>query len=289
MSKGLCIYLTSLLAALIGWVWWKAPAVAELGHVAPFEGLIATTVLYLCSHVLRMFRLVLLTLDKRNKAFPLVSAHALTALPSSFIPFKLGEVLRLIALFHVFDTRQKAIAVWLTERFGDVLVITVFILGFYLLNIKVPAEMRAVFIIFVLASGTGLLGLFAVAKVFVYLNRHLVLTSLSPRGLILLRTSHALRSLEINIHRSIEGRASGFLLLSALIWLFEIMALSLFINLLAVGDPDFAELFATGLLATLHGDGQNAFRVYQSIVLVVLTVVFLLAAWLAARFKITRI
>jgi hypothetical protein len=236
-----------------------------------------------------MLRLILLTLDKRNNAFFLVAAHALTALPSSFLPFKLGEILRLAAFFRVVDTRQKAIAVWLAERFGDVLIITLFIFCLYLLDIKVPPSMRFVFIIFILVSGVGLVGLFAVAKAFVYLNRHLVLTSLSSRGLLLLRISYVLRSLEASIHRSIEGRLSGFLLLSVLIWFFEILALSLFISLLSVGEPDFAELFASGLLASLSSGNQNAFGIYQSLALVVLTVVFLLAVWLVARFKITRI
>jgi len=144
MSKGLRIYLALLLAVVVGWLWRSAPAVAEFAD-AHWAGLLGITALYLCSHVLRMLRLVLLTLDKRNDAFPLVSAHALTALPSSFLPFKLGEVLRLAAFFRVFDTRQKAIAVWLAERFGDVLVITVFIFGLYLLDIKVPPGMRCRF------------------------------------------------------------------------------------------------------------------------------------------------
>jgi len=262
--------------------------VAEIAESQPL-GLLGITALYICSHVLRMFRLVLLTLDKRNSAFPLVAAHALTAFPSSFLPFKLGEILRLVAFFRVFETRQKAVAVWLAERFGDVLVITAFILGLYLLNINVPPGMRAVFIIFVLASGVGLVGMFAVAKIFVYLNRHLVLTSLSPRGLRLLRISHVLRNLETSIHRSLEGRVSGFLLFSVLIWFFEILALSLFINLLSIGEPDLAELFASGLLASLPIGSQNAFGIYQSLALVALTVVFLLAVWLATHFKITRL
>lgn len=288
MSKSLRIYLALLLAVVFGWLWWSAPAVADFAD-AHWVGLLGITALYLCSHVLRMLRLVLLTLDKRNNAFPLITAHALTALPSSFLPFKLGEVLRLAAFFRACDSRQKAIAVWLAERFGDVLVITVFIFSLYLLEIKVPSEMRVVFIVFVLVSGIGLLGLFAVAKVFVYLNRHLVLTSLSPRGLLLLRTSNVLRGLEISILRSIEGRVSGFLLLSVLIWLFEILALSFFISLLSIGKPDFAELFAFGLLASLPSGGQEAFGLYQSLALVALTVVFLLAVGFAARFKITRI
>lgn len=289
MSKSLSIYLTLLLAIVIGWLWWHTPVVADISHVTNWTGLFGITMLYLCSHVFRMLRLVLLTLDKRDNAFSLVSAHALTALPSSFLPFKLGEVLRLVAFFRVYDVRQKAIAVWLAERFGDILVLTVFIFSLYLLDIKIPPSMQAVFIIFVLVSGIGLFGLFAIANVFVYLNRHLVHTSLSPRGLVILRTSHALRGLEKSIHRSIEGRVSGFLLLSVLIWFFEIMALSLFIKLLAIDEPHFAELFASGLLASLPAGSQGSFGVYQSLALVVLTIVFLLAVWLVARFKITRI
>lgn len=284
MSNSLRVYLTLLLALVFAWLWWSAPTVAKIAE-SHWLGLLGISTLYICSHVLRMFRLVLLTLDKRNSAFPLVTAHALTAFPSSFLPFKLGELLRLAAFFRVFETRQKAIAVWLAERFGDVLIITSFIFCLYLLEINVPPGMRAVFIIFVLASGVGLVGLFAVAKVFVYLNRHLILTSLSPRGLLLLRASHVLRSLETSIHRSLEGRVSGFLLLSALIWSFEILALSLFISQLSIGEPDFAELFASGLLASLPSSSQSAFGIYQSLALVALTVMFLLAVWLAARFK----
>lgn len=288
MSNSLRIYLALLLAVVVAWLWLSASAVTEIAK-SHWLGLLGVTALYICSHVLRMFRLVLLTLDKRNSAFPLVTAHALTAFPSSFLPLKLGELLRLAAFFRVFETREKAMAVWLAERFGDVLVITAFIFSLYLLDINVPPGMRAVFIIFVLASGVGLIGLFAVAKVFVYLNRHLVLTSLSPRGLLLLRTSHVLRSLEMSIHRSLEGRVSGFLLLSVLIWSFEILALSLFINLLSIGEPDFAKLFASGLLASLPSGSQGAFGIYQSLALIALTLVFLLAVWLAVRLKITKL
>lgn len=254
-----------------------------------WAGLLGITTLYLFSHILRMMRLVMLTLDERNKTFNLVSAHTLTAFPSSFLPFKLGEILRLVAFFRVYETRRKAWAVWLAERFGDVLVITVFILGLYLLNIKVPPAMRTIFIVFVLVSTVGLLGMFAIAKVFVYLNRHLVLTSLTPRSLMLLRVSYTLRCLEMEIHKSVEGRISSFILLSALIWGFEILALSLFISQLTIGELDFAELFSSGLLASLPSGGVNAFGVYQSLALVALTIVFLLALLLATRFKTMRI
>lgn len=288
MSNSLRIYLALLLALIFAWLWWSGSDVKEVVD-SHWLSLLGITALYLCSHVLRMLRLVLLTLEKRKSASAVVAAHALTAFPSIFLPFKIGEVLRLAAFFRVFETRQKAIAVWLAERFGDILVITFFIFGLYLLDIKVPPGMRAIFIIFVFASGIGLLGLFAVTKVFIYLNRHLILASLSPRGLLLLRTSHILRGIETNIHMSLDGRVSGFLLLSVLIWSFEIFALSLFISLLSIGEPDFAALFVSGMLASLPGGNQSAFGIYQSLALVALTVVFLLVVWVAARFKIIRL
>lgn len=290
MSKSLRVYFGLLLVVVIGWLWFRASDVASFGRETQWAGLVGITLLYLGSHVLRMLRLVLLTLDDRNKAFPLVAAHTLTAFPSSFLPFKLGEILRLAAFYQVFEQRQKALAVWLAERFGDVVVISTFIMGLYLFDVQVVPAMRTVFVLFVLASGLSFLGFFAVAKIFVYLNRHLVLTSYTTRGLAVLRASQILRRLEIAIYKSIEGRISGFLLLSVLIWSLEILALSLFINKLEIGDPDLAALFTSGLLASLPGGGgvSNAFGLYQSLGLVALTLVFLLVVSLSARSKILR-
>lgn len=291
MSRCVRLYLTLLLAAVLGWVWLRANAMSSFGQSAHGPSFFLVAALYIASHVFRMLRLALLTLDERDKAFQLIAAHTLTAFPSSFLPYKIGEVLRLAAFFHVFERRQKALAVWLAERFGDVLVIAIFILGLYLFNVSVPASMRAVFVIFVLACVVGLFGLFAVAKVLVYLNRHLVLTSHSKRGLILLRASHRLRCLELDIYRSIEGRLSGFLLLSVLIWAIEILAMSLFIQQFSNGEPDFATLFISSLLASLPGgigDGAVAFGLYQSLALAALTLFFLAAVLLLARFKFLR-
>ena len=290
MSTSLRVYLAALLLVVIGWAWLRSPAISGFVHNVHWAVLAGITVLYFCSHVLRMLRLALLTLDERHKIFPLIAAHTLTAFPSSFLPFKLGEILRLGAFLRVYDMRQKGLAVWLAERFGDVLVITAFILGLYLFNVSVPPAMQTVFVLFTLASMFGLLGLFAVAKVFVYLNRHLVLTSHTNKGLAILRASHVLRRLETAIYKSVEGRLAGFLLLSILIWTVEILALSLFINQLAINEPDFAVFFASGLLASLPGGGagSSSFGLYQSLALVVLTLVFMFVIWLATRFKSVR-
>ncbi|MCK9387282.1 MAG: hypothetical protein M0Q22_02660 [Sulfuritalea sp.] len=291
MSRTARIYFGLLSVLVLGWVLLRAQTVVEFGCGTHWLNLLGVTAVYLLSHGVRMLRLALLTLDRRDKIFPLIAAHALTAFPSSFLPFKIGEILRLAAFLHVFDHRRKALAVWLAERFGDVATISVFIVGLYLFNVSVPAAMRMVFVIFLVTSALALAGLFAVAKIFVYLNRHLVLVSHTAHGLALLKASHALRGLELDIYTSVRGRLAGFLWLSVLVWCLEIIALSLFINRLSGGELDFAGHFLSGLLGSLPGgawDATDMFGLYQSLALVVLTAVFAAAAWLAARIKTGR-
>jgi hypothetical protein len=287
-SRTIPVYLSLLIVAVIGWLVASGPAILDFAGAVHWTGLLGVVGLYFCTHLLRMVRLALLTLDERNKAFYLISAHALTAFPSSFLPFKLGEILRLGAFFRVYGGRRKALAVWLCERFGDILVISAFILCLHAFDVAVQKNMRTIFFLFVIVSVTGLVSLFAIAKVFVYLNRHLVLSSHSVRGLMLLRASHALRLLELGIYKSIEGRLAGFLLLSLLIWAFEAMALALFIKQLSIIPPDFAGLFISGLLASLPGgtiESTVPFGLYQSLALVVLSLTFVIAGAVAIHLE----
>ncbi|MRX11566.1 hypothetical protein GJ697_27440 [Pseudoduganella sp. FT25W] len=288
MTRPVRLYCLLLALLLPAWLLWHWQPVRDLIRSDAMPLLLAVCALYGAAHLSRMLRLALLTLDQRDKAAALATAHALTAFPSSLLPFKIGEILRLAALFHVYDNRRKALAVWLAERFGDVLVIAALILGLYLLQVEVPPAMQLVFVLFVVVSAFGLMALFAVAKTFVYLNRHLVLSSHSPRGLALLRASHALRQLELDIYRSVEGRLAGFLLVSVLIWVLEIAALALFIQLVSTSWSGFGALFASGVMASLAGSASAAFGLYRSLALIALTALFLAGLALAARIRHTR-
>lgn len=288
MTRAARLYCLLLALLLPAWLALHWRAVLELLRGGAMPLLLAVFALYGAAHLSRMLRLALLTLDRREKAPALAVAHALTAFPSSLLPFKIGEILRLAALFHVYGDRRKALAVWLAERFGDVLVIVALILALYLLRVDVPPAMRLVFVVFVVASAFGLTALFAVAKTFVYLNRHLVLASHSARGLTLLRVSHALRQLELDIYRSVEGRLAGLLLVSVLIWVLEIAALALFIELVANSGAGFGALLADGVLASLAGSASAAFGLYRSVALIALTVLFLAGLALAVRLRTPR-
>jgi hypothetical protein len=287
MDRMTRFYLVLLGVLVLGWFAVRADAIRGIDARYDLATLAAVTVLYGASHLFRVLRLALLSLNRRDKAFALASAHALTAFPSSFLPFKTGELLRLGALSRVVGHRRSAFALWLAERFCDITVISVFILGLYLSDVTVPPAMRTIFALFLIAGSAGLFTLFAVSKTFVYLNRHLVLISHSRHGLQLLRASHALRQLELEILRCVDGRITAVLLLTMLIWALEVAALALFVRL-TDGASDFAAMIASGLFASLPGRAIGGFGLFQSLALVALTLLFLGAMLLALRMKPTR-
>lgn len=234
--------------------------------------------LYLFSHFLRIARLVLLTLDEREYSMALVRAHVLTAFPGVLMPFKLGEVIRLAAFLRIYNNPRKALSVWFCERLGDLVIISAFILGFYLLNSDIPAALQVLFFIFVSVSILGLVSIFATAKVLVYVNRHLVLSSLTKRSLIILQTSYQLRRLEFEMKKTLEGRVIAFLLTSVLIWMFELLALICFSNEFIGNAQNTAELFAAGLLtnfSSVYGGGDFGF--IRSLTLLVFMLLFFTA------------
>lgn len=264
LVRGYALILSLLVA---GWLAMRFGALVEMTHSTRWLVVIALIGLYFASHVCRMLRLALLTLDERDKGLSLMGAHALTAFPSSFLPFKLGEVLRLASFFYAFDGRMKALAVWLVERFCDLCVITAIIVSFYLFDIKIPYAMRAVVVFFLFATLVGVGGLIALANSFVYLNRHLILTSHTSRGLRLLRASHAIQMLRIELMKAVEGRFVGLTFLSVLIWMLEIAAVALFFRNFLSADSGLLESFTHGLLHSLHGvadDRSDKFGLYQS-------------------------
>ncbi|QDD90371.1 hypothetical protein CCZ28_15640 [Pseudomonas oryzihabitans] len=287
----LVFFLFFIFASLAVWLFLFKSSIFHLFVSEQPFALLCIVALYFSSHSVRMLRLSLLTLDEREKALSLMGAHALTAFPSAFLPFKIGEFLRLGGFFYVYSGRRKALAIWLAERFSDIVVLVLCIVGFYIFNVEVPAEMRAVFMVFLSACLLGLFGMFAVSKVFVYLNRHLVLVSHSSRGLSLLKVSHGLRLLEADVVKSVEGRLSGILLLTILVWALEMLAIAVFVKVIEANEPSMASLFYSILLGGLT-DGSNTqlnvFGLHQSLALALLASVFLVLAGTATLLKESR-
>ena len=261
------IYLMLLAGVVAGWVVLRQQSVLQALGEAALLSILGACALYLFSHLFRMLRLALLTLDDRHRALPLIFAHALTAFPSSLLPFKIGEILRLASFYHVYGYRQKALAVWLIERFGDLVVLAILMIGLMLFQQDVSGIPQGFLSLVVLGLSLGLLCLLSLSKILHYLSRHLVLTGQKRRDLALLRASDALFRIELDIHRSITGRWAGFLVLSAFIWAMEILAFAQFLKIVQHEDAHLGAMFSDAFLTGLSLSGNqfaHLFETYRS-------------------------
>ena len=231
-------------------------------------------ILYLMSNILRMMRLVILTLDSRKFSISILQAHILTIIPNCLLPFKTGEILRIFTFIKIYDNHHKPIAVWIVERCSDLLMITIYIIILSLLNIKLPKEIIVIFMTFIIISILGLLFVLSSAVLLLYLKRHLVLRSISSRGLFLLKISHEIRLLVNQLQLTLEGRVPVLVLITGLIWSIEIYAYASAILNYNFEEMDTITIFSYGLLSSLpYGLNTTNVNIYQAITLVIISLI----------------
>lgn len=277
MKRIASAYLICFALIAIGWLVTNGEQLMSQLRGNPGFYIAAVAFLYLLSHLFRMMRLAVLTLDQREKILPLVTAHALTTFPSSLIPFKLGEVLRLSSFLVVYQKRRKALAVWLVERFCDLIIMCSLILILYIADVEVSATLKVLFIFFFVAGSLAILVFFSVAKMFIFINQYLVLSSHSRRGLKILKISHSLRLLELAIIQSVQGRLPGLIMLSVAVWLTEVLVIFLVLGEGAFVISNLSVYFVTALSSILLGASVEFSELYflcQTAVLIFLASIF---------------
>lgn len=246
----------------IGWLLFKHEMLSQILQQNTVLYVATIFGFYLLSHLFRMMRLAILTLERRELILALPAAHGLTALPASLFPMKLGEILRLASFFVVCGDRTKALAVWLVERFMDVIVLCSLISVLYIANVDVSENLKLIFIVFFVAASLAVLTLFAIAKVFIFINQYLVLSSYTRRGLALLKISHSLRQIELEILKSVLGRMSGLILLSVAIWLTEILVIFIVLGTDSIKSAGISEYFVVALSGIVFGDFSEFNGIY---------------------------
>ena len=87
------------------------------------EKIIFIAVIYFLSHCFRVLRLAFLTVEDKVRFRSLFQAHFYTAALSYVLPFKLGEIIRVLTFGHLLNKSSKAVIIVWIERMYDALVI----------------------------------------------------------------------------------------------------------------------------------------------------------------------
>lgn len=188
--------------------------------------------LYLLSHTIRVLRLLLLSpimsVDIRSLWKEQYKANGVNLL----VPFKLGESYRLIYFKKFFGSYSNSFAILVAERFLDLLTIFLFLsVTLYLSDIDIPG-VKYLFYISVFLLIIALIILFIFDEILMILHKIFLNKPSTKITLIAIEFSGNLIRAIKKIKSILNNKYISCIFVSCIIWLLEISAFFIFLELL---------------------------------------------------------
>jgi len=188
--------------------------------------------LYLLSHTIRVLRLLLLSpimsVDIRSLWKEQYKANGVNLL----VPFKLGESYRLIYFKKFFGSYSNSFAILVAERFLDLLTIFLFLsVTLYLSDIDIP-EVKYLFYISAFLLIIALIILFIFDEILMILHKIFLNKPSTKITLIAIEFSGNLIRAIKKIKSILNNKYISCIFISCIIWLLEISAFFIFLELL---------------------------------------------------------
>lgn len=200
---------------------------ASFDIVINFESyglLILAALLYLVSHLIRIFRLYILFIEKRFSFFELFKIYTLTTWMNFVIPFRIGELFRITEYAKLCKNfKMGFIAIWIERLFDS------FILVFIIMFLAIRNDWN-ISNIFVMLAAFIMISLFLFLSFpasFRYTNQLIISESKTRKGLYVLEILDSLREYYQYSKKLLRGRYAILIIVSSVIWLLELVVFSL--------------------------------------------------------------
>ncbi|KXK25799.1 MAG: hypothetical protein TR69_WS6001001405 [candidate division WS6 bacterium OLB20] len=189
---------------------------AALAKASELASIVLIIVLFSLSHLMRFARLYVLLLERRENVLKLGELYTRATLMNNILPFKLGEVYKVLAYGNILnDLRKGLVLVWI-DRFFDTCILLIVIVPALLNGINL--QITFITLLFVTLS---VLIFVSFSNTFLYFNRTVLTLSRSRRGVIYLRALDSAQEIYQFVLQLIKGRSMILLVLSSLAWVFE--------------------------------------------------------------------
>ncbi|MBO9330460.1 hypothetical protein GHR37_15055 [Achromobacter xylosoxidans] len=193
--------------------------------------LLVSMVLYLASHLVRMARLWLLIGGGRLRE--LLRLYWYTTAVSLAVPFKMGEVIRILEIgWSTRGPRFGLVVVWV-ERAFDAALLSMVAIGLAYSSQDARPLLLPLIGVLLLFVALSLIFLWVLPENLPRINLHIMRLYSGHRAVSLMRGVAYLKSFAEDARRMLVGRMATFALLSVLIWTFELFAIA------SVMAPDF--------------------------------------------------
>jgi hypothetical protein len=184
-------------------------------------------VVYALSHFLRFVRLALLIHTPALRVRRVLQVHLYTAGLSVLLPFKLGEIIRIREVGVVARSWQKGIlAVWLERAFDAAVLIVLVLVTIIAVDDSLSLVTPILVVVSVFVALTVILMTVAPENIR-ELMLHLVRRPYGERTVPVLRVLRGVLAALEEAPRMVRGRFGTLLVLSAAIWLAEVVAVAI--------------------------------------------------------------
>lgn len=226
---------------------------------------------FLVIHTIKMFRMYLVLLEHRVDFKKFIFAYLRTTLVNLIIPFKLGEIYRMVVYSRMTKNAGIGIAGTLVDRFFDTSALVLILIP---LHVLYPDKISGVSVF---------LAVFVILTVFVYLifmpaysylNRYIIINRDSKNSMAVLRFLEVLRSAYDYIKRLVSGRYALIILMSFAAWVLEggLLFLIAWITGVDFNAGVFSD-YITSIMSTARNALQEKYTVFSIVIIAICSVV----------------
>ena len=227
-------------------------------------GLLPFMLFFALAHLFKAARFYLVLLEQDIPLKRYLFLYARTTLVNLLVPFKLGEIYRVAAVYHEAEDDKKAprmaksILSVCVDRFFDTAALLAIIIPFSLIY---GGSIEFVPLILFLALFIFALVYLSIPKSYLYLNEYIIMYRQSKRSVSLLKWLEVVKEWYEFTHGLIKGRAPMITIASFLGWGAEFMALRSFFSILgkSFAIEDFSR-YINSLLSTVHYSMARAYN-----------------------------
>lgn len=240
-----------------------------------FAGILCVVWFFLI-HAVKMFRMYLVLVENRITFIRFVAAYCRTTLLNLVIPFKLGEIYRMIVYSRLTGSPGIGIAGVIVDRFFDTLALVLILLPLHALY---PSKISAVSVFLFVFVGVVIFVFAMFPAAYKYLNKYIIINRESRNSMAVLRWLEILNNGYEYIRMLVSGRYALIALMSFGAWVLEGGLLFFIAGVLGLpfDAGDFSD-YITSILSTAHSEVQGKYTWFGIIVMAVFTVVSMAVA-----------
>ena len=187
--------------------------------------LIIFILLYLISHIFRFIRFFMIYIEEKKTLKELINVYLSFTYVNYFMPFKLGEIFKVLEISYMLNSFEKGIiGVWI-DRFFDTLILTIILI----LGIGFKQFIDSMLIIYLLVFLlTSLFFYLCFNYTYSYANRIILTKSVTKKGIYILKFIEQTKKIYRYARYLLKGSIALLFFISILVWYFEILSYNLF-------------------------------------------------------------